>query len=189
MEPIFLQGFVDGLKTLGINLPSLLAQIINFTILLVLLSVLAYRPVIRLLDERRRRIQEGLEVAEQAKQQAAQAEQDMQAQLERARQEGQAVIGQAQQIAARIQEEGRQQAREDAEALLERARSEIQLERDSAIAELRQEFAGLTIEAAEKVIGQALDTQAHRRLIEEVLAESTLGGDGDQQAPRSEPSS
>jgi len=108
--------------------------------------------------------------------------------LERARQEGQAVIGQAQQIAARIQEEARQQARQDAEALLDRARSEIQLERDSAIAELRREFGGLTIEAAEKVIGQSLDPQAHRRLIEEVLAESTLGGNGDQQASRSEPS-
>ena len=188
MEPVFLAGFVDGLKTLGINLPSLLAQLINFTILLILLSVFAYRPVIRLLDERRRRIQEGLEAAEQAKQQAAQAEQEVQAQLERARQEGQAIISQAQQIAVRIQEEGRQEARQDAEALLARARSEIQLERDSAIAELRREFAGLTIDAAEKVIGESLDRQTHWRLIEEVLAESTLGGDGDQQASRPEPS-
>ncbi|MGQ9572546.1 MAG: F0F1 ATP synthase subunit B [Dehalococcoidia bacterium] len=189
MEPVFLAGIVDGLKTLGINLPSLLAQLINFTILLILLSVLAYRPVIRLLDERRQRIQEGLEAAEQAKEQAARAEQEVQAQLERARQEGQAIISQGQQIAARIQEEARQQARQDAEALLMRARSEIQLERDSAIAELRREFAGLTIAAAEKVIGQALDRQAHLRLIEEVLAESTLGGDGEQPRSRSEPES
>jgi F-type H+-transporting ATPase subunit b len=189
MEPVFLAGFVDGLKTLGINLPSLLAQLINFTILLILLGVLAYRPMMRLLDERRRRIQEGLEAAEQAKEQAARAEQEVQAGLERARQEGQAVISQAQQIAARIQEEARQQAREDAEALLTRARGEIELERERVIAELRREFAGLTIEAAEKVIGQALDRRAHRRLIEEALAESTLGGDGGQQPSRSEPGS
>lgn len=187
MELVFLAGFVDGLKSLGFNLPSLLAQLINFALLLIVLSIFAYRPAIRLLDERRRRIQEGLEASEQAKQRAAQAEQDVQAQLERARQEGQAVIGQAQQIAARIQEEAHQEARQDAEALLTRARSEIQLERDSAIAELRREFASLTIEAAEKVIGQALDRRAHQRLIEEVLTESTLGGDGDQQASRSEP--
>jgi F-type H+-transporting ATPase subunit b len=188
MEPVFLAGIVDGLKTLGINLPSLLAQLINFTVLLILLSIFAYRPVLRLLDQRRQRIQEGLEASEQAKQRAAQAEQDVQAQLERARQEGQAVISQAQQIAARIQEEARQQARQDAEALLARARGEIELERDGAIAELRREFAGLTIEAAEKVIGQALDRQAHRRLIDEVLAESTLGGDGDQRGSPAEPS-
>jgi len=189
MEPVFLAGFVDGLKTLGINLPSLLAQLINFTILLILLSIFAYKPMMRMLDERKRRIQEGLEAAEQAKQSAARAEQDVQAQLERARQEGQAVIGQAQQIAARIQEEAHQQARQDAEALVDRARGEIQLERDSAIADLRREFAGLTIEAAEKVIGQSLDPKAHRRLIEEALAESTLGGDGDQPPSGSEPRS
>ena len=58
--------------------------------------------------------------------------------------------------------------------LLERARSEIQLERDQAIAELLREFADLTVSAAEKVIGQSLDRQAHRRLINEVLAESTF---------------
>ncbi len=58
--------------------------------------------------------------------------------------------------------------------MLERARTEIQLERDQAIAELRGEFADLTVSAAEKVIGQSLDRQAHQRLIDEVLAESTF---------------
>ena len=58
--------------------------------------------------------------------------------------------------------------------LLERARNEIQLERDQAVAVLRSEFADLTVSAAEKVIGQSLDRQAHQRLIDEVLAESTF---------------
>src|SRR4030042_102685 len=120
-----------------------------------------------MLDERRRRIQEGLDAAEQAKDRLARAEEDVVSQIERSRQEGQALIGQAQQVAARIQEEARQQARADAEALLVRARGEIQLERDSAIAHLRREFADLTITAAEKVINQSLDRQAPRRLLEE----------------------
>jgi F-type H+-transporting ATPase subunit b len=58
--------------------------------------------------------------------------------------------------------------------MLERARSEIQLERDSAISELRKEFADLTISAAEKVIGQSLDRSAHQRLIDRAIAESTF---------------
>ena len=57
---------------------------------------------------------------------------------------------------------------------LARARNEIQLERDSAIADLRKEFADLTIAAAEKVINQSLDRNAHRRLIDEALAESSF---------------
>jgi len=172
MAPVFLAGFVDGLKALGINLPSLLAQLINFFLLLAVLYLVAYKPVMRMLDERRRRIQEGIQASDEAKQRLAQTEKEVQAQLEKARQEGQTLIGQAQQISARIQEEARQQARREAEQLLGRARSEIQLERDSAIAELRREFADLTVRAAERVIRRALDREAHRQLIEEVLAEA-----------------
>ena len=51
---------------------------------------------------------------------------------------------------------------------------EIQLERDSVIADLRREFADLTISAAEKVISQSLDRAQHRRLIDEALAESSF---------------
>lgn len=178
MGAVFLAGFVDGLKALGINLPSLIAQIINFTILLAVLYLLAYKPVLRMLDERRKRIQEGLEASDEAKRRLAETEKEAAAQLETARHEGQGLIGQAQQISARIQEEARQQARNEGEQLLARARDEIQLERDSAIAELRREFADLTITAAERVIKQSLDRQAHRKLIEEVLAESGSDGDG-----------
>ena len=174
MGPIFL-----GIGALGINLPSLLAQLINFTLLLVLLTVLAYKPLLRVLDERRKRIQEGLEASETAKQRLSETEKEVARELDKARQEGQTLIGQAQQMASRIQEEGRQQARSEAEQLLERARSEIQMERDSAIAELRREFADLTITAAERVIRRSLDRQAHRQLIEEVLAEAPHdGGNG-----------
>ena len=172
VAPVFLAGFVDGLKALGINLPSLLAQLVNFTLLLVVLYLLAYKPLLRLLDERKKRIQEGLAASEEAKRRLAETEQESAAELERARQEGQALIAQTQQMSARIQEEARQQARAEAEQLLERARSEIQLERDGAIAELRREFGDLTITAAERVIRRSLDRETHRQLIDEVLAEA-----------------
>ncbi len=167
-----------GIGALGINLPSLIAQLINFTILLILIGWASKRFLFPLLDERRKRIQEGLDASEEAKERLAQAETEAGREMEKARQEGQALIGQAQQMSARIQEEGRQAARTDAEALLERARSEIQLERDAAIADLRREFADLTITAAERVIRRSLDRQAHRELIEEVLAEAPQGGEG-----------
>ena len=167
-----------GIGALGINLPSLIAQFINFTILLILVGWASKRFLFPLLDERRKRIQEGLEASEEAKQRLAQTETETAAELEKARQEGQGLIGQAQQMSARIQEEARQSARAEGETLLERARSEIQLERDAAIADLRREFADLTITAAERVIRRSLDRKAHRELIEEVLAEAPQGGDG-----------
>ncbi len=171
LQPAFL-----GIGALGINLPSLLAQLINFTLLLVLLSVLAYKPLLRVLDERRKRIQEGLDAAEESKRRLSDTEKAVAEEMAKAREEGQALIGQAQQMSSRIQEEGRTQARVETEQLLERARSEIQMERDGAIAVLRREFADLTITAAERVIRRSLDEDTHRQLIEEVLAEAPQGG-------------
>jgi F-type H+-transporting ATPase subunit b len=164
----------DAVRALGINLPSLIAQLVNFGILLIIMYLVVWPRLRDGLDERRRRIQEGLEASTRAQERAAQAEAEVQAQLEQARREGQSLIAQAQQIANRLQEESRAQAQQEAEALLARARGEIQLERDNAIAELRREFGDLTIAAAEKVINQSLDRQAHRRLIEEVLTDASF---------------
>jgi F-type H+-transporting ATPase subunit b len=165
-----------GIGALGINFPGLVAQLINFGILLVILRMVAYKPVMRMLDERAARVRESMETAEHIKEREARTAQEVEERLEEARKEGQTLIAQAQQISARIQEEAREQAQKEGEDLLARARSEIQLERDSAIAYLRGEFAGLTINAAERVIGQSLDRRAHQRLIDEVLAESSFKG-------------
>lgn len=163
-----------GIADLGINLPVLVAQIVNFTVLLVVLRLVAWGPLTKMLDERRERIAESLQAADHAKAQVAESERHVQEQVEASRREAQALIGQAQEIAGRIQADARATAQADAEATLARARNEIQLERDTAIADLRKEFADLTISAAEKVINQSLDRGQHRRLIEEALAESSF---------------
>jgi F-type H+-transporting ATPase subunit b len=160
---------------LGLNIPSLIAQLINFAILLTILWLFAFKPIQRMLDERQNRIRESLEAAERMRAETQASEKAIQEQIDAARAEGQAIIASSQQIANRVQEEGREQARAEGDALLARARAEIQLERDNAIAELRKEFADITVQAAEKVIGQSLDRSSHQRLIDEVLAESTLG--------------
>lgn len=163
-----------GIADLGINLPVLVAQIVNFTILLVVLRLVLWKPLLRILDERRERIREGLDAAERAKQEQAESERHVQEQIEGARREGQQLVAQSQEVANRLQADARTQAQADAEATLHRARNEIQLERDNAIAELRKEFADLTIAAAEKVIKSSLDRNQHRRLIDEALAQSTF---------------
>jgi F-type H+-transporting ATPase subunit b len=163
-----------GIGDLGINIPVLVANIVNFAVLLIVLRLFLWGPLMKMLDERREKIAQSLAAAEQANVQAAESERRIQDQVEEGRRQAQALIEQSQQIAARIQGEARTVAQADAEATLARARNEIQLERDAAIAELRSQFAGLTIEAAEKVINASLDRNAHRRLIDEALAQSTF---------------
>lgn len=166
----------QAFEALGINLPMIIAQIVNFTILLVVLRMVLYKPVLKMLDDRKQRIAEGLNAAEIARAEAASAQANIQEQLDMARKEGQEIVANAQNIATRIQADAREQTAKDREAALERARNEIQLERDRAIAELRGEFADITVKAAEKVINQSLDQKAHERVIDETLAESKFSG-------------
>lgn len=174
MVPIVLAA--EGINALGINLPGLVAQLINFGILLIFFSILFKRFVFPMMDERRKRIEEGLQASDEAKTRLTETEKEVGAEMAKARQEAGALIGQAQTTASRIAEESRVQARTEAEQILERARAEIALERDNAIAELRREFADLTIIAAERVIKRSLDRSAHSELIEQVLAEAPQSG-------------
>ena len=161
------------MEGLGINLPTLLAQIINFAILLGLLYLVAYKPIIRMFDERSGKIKQSMEQTEFIKEQATHAEEEVKKQLEAAGRQGQEVIAGAARMGEEVRQKAQQQAKQEAESLIARARTEIQRERDEAIDELRKEFADLTILAAGRVIDRSLDKETHRQLIDKVLEEST----------------
>ena len=164
---------MEGIAELGINPPVLLTQVVTFLILLVALRFMAYKPIMRILDERSHRIKESMEQAESLKQQSARAEEEMKKQLEEASREGQERISRAVKAGDEVKQKAQEEARQEAEALINRARTEIQRERDDAIGAVRREFADLTILAAGKVIDKSLDKEEHRELIEKVLEEST----------------
>ena len=161
------------MEALGINLPGFLSQIISFLIVLFIVSRFTPR-ILNALDERARKIKEGLEAAERDRQEAQQAQANRQVQLDSALKEGQAIIEQASKAAEQVRQEILAEAHKESEAMLARARAEFQLERDKALQELRSQFADLTIVAAEKVINESLDKDRHERLIQNVLEESRL---------------
>ena len=161
---------------IGINWEVLLAQLINFGILFGLLFVLLYKPVRRIMDERSARIKQSMEQAESIKEQMAQTQTQVKEQLDTTRKESQAILAQATQMGERLKEEARQEAKQEAEAIVARARTEIERERDTAMADLRDQFVDLAIAAAEKVVSESLDRKKHQRLIEEVL-EQAQGGE------------
>jgi len=164
---------MGGLADLGINLPTLLAQIVNFVVLFGLLYLVAYKPIMRMIDRRSQSIKEGVEQAESMKEQAAHTEEEIRKRLEAASKEGQERVSRAVQIGEELRQRAEEEARQEADVIIARARTEIQRERDGAIGELRKEFADLTIMAAEKVIDRSLDKKAHRQLIDKVLEESS----------------
>ena len=159
------------MEDLGLNFPSLIIFLVNFLILLGIFYLFAYKPILRVMDQRADRIRESLEAADRAREEAARSQQDTQQQLNEARLEGQRLIDQAREMAERYRTEERDRARQEAEAFIARAREDIQRERDSAIQEVRSHFAELAIAAAERVIERSLDRDAHGELIAKVLEE------------------
>jgi F-type H+-transporting ATPase subunit b len=157
---------------LGISLPSLIFQAVSFILLFALLSLVAYKPLLKMLDERARRVKESLEQAEILKEKSTHAEEEVKKQLQIASQQGMEMVAQATKTSEEIRAKAQELAKQDTETLITRARQAIQVERDEAIGELRKEFADITVMAAGKVIGETLDKESHKKLIDKVLQES-----------------
>ena len=166
------------LETLGIHFPSLLIYLINFLLVLGILYAFAYKPILRLMDQRADRIRESLEASELAREEAASSQEAIQAEIVEARREGQRLMDQARETVERYRGEEMDRARQESEAFVERAKADIQRERDTAIEEVRINFGDLAITAAERVIRSSLDRQAHEELITQVLEEGESLGRG-----------
>jgi F-type H+-transporting ATPase subunit b len=159
-------------EQLGINLPALIAQLINFGLLIFLLRAVAYKPILRILDDRAERVRQSLAEAERVREEAKRNQEDLNARRQEALRQSQEIVTRANQAAERIQSDALADARRAADEFLERSRAEIDRERQRAIAEIRSQMAGLAILAASRVVRRSLDQPEHYRIIEEALAEA-----------------
>jgi F-type H+-transporting ATPase subunit b len=156
-------------EKLGINWALLIAQLFNFGILVWLLWRFLYTPVLNMLNERTRRVQEGLQDAERVREQLARAKQDYDAELARARQEAAGILAQAQERAKTQEQEIIAQARQEGERIRSEAREQAMQEREQLLRDLKNQMAELVTMTATRVLGEELKSN-HERLIEESLA-------------------
>ena len=157
------------MEKLGINPGLLIAQLFNVILLVWLLSRFLYRPVLNMLNERTRRIQESLREAEQVKEQLARANQDYDAKLAQARQEAAAILAQAQERGKLQEEEIVTQARQEAERIRADAREQAGQEREQLLRDLKDQMAELVTVTASRVLGEELKSN-HDKLIADSLA-------------------
>jgi F-type H+-transporting ATPase subunit b len=158
------------LEALGLNLGYLLVQIFNFAIVFVVLRAWIVKPIIGLLERRRAAIAQGLEDARIASEARANAEQEAREIIARAQAEAQQKVREA---ADRAELAAREvQARADAEAakIREDARLEVAQERDRTLMDVRGQIAALSMAAAQRLIGEALDERRQHVLIEEFFS-------------------
>ena len=163
------------MEALGINLGYLIMQILIITILLLLMRGLVYKPLLRILDERKARIAKGLEDSRQAAIARDNADAEAKKILDSARQEAakirQDAVAQAEETSKAIESK----ANEEARGIVAAAAGEAEEERNRILSELRGQVAAISIAAANKLVGESLDEQRQHALIADFFSKVPAG--------------
>jgi F-type H+-transporting ATPase subunit b len=155
------------LNTFGVEWPKFLAQLILFIVVYFVLKKFAFGPIIAMLEERRKRIEEGQLNAQKIKQQLAEAEQRHAEILQRANAEAQKMIDQARESASHVADRKTQEAIASAEQIIAKAREASAMEYERSMDQLKRELGHLVVETTAKVTGKILTAEDQRRLQEE----------------------
>ena len=157
----------ETLQSLGIYWPKLIAQTVNFGIVLFILWKFAYRPVLAMLEQRRQKVAEAMTNAEKAKVELAKAETARQELLAKANQDANKLIEEARAAANQVRERETQKAIAEAEQILVKAREAADMEHARMVAETKRELGRLVVLTTSRVTGKVLTPEDQRRLAEE----------------------
>ena len=161
-----------GLGAIGVDVRVLLFQLINFAILLWLLKRVAYKPIMKILSERRHKIEEGLETAKQMEAAKAQLTEEQAKVMAQARNEAEAISARARTEAAETIKKAEAAAATRTEQMLETAEARIASELEKTRIGLKREVLGLVTAATEAVIDEKLDEKKDAALLSRALKEA-----------------
>ena len=147
---------------------TLIAQILNFLVLLAILAKFAYKPLLKAMDDRRNRIINDLDSAEQTRLDAEALKEQYAEQLAGARQEATEIVNKANQIAQNLHDELVEQARVEQEALLANAKDRIEQEKQQALLDIRSEVIKLSTLIAGKIVNQKLNSANDQKLVTDI---------------------
>lgn len=149
--------------------------LITFGLLLILLGRFAWKPIIKTLQEREEKIKSSLEEAEKARRDAEGLIAKNNEVLAQAEREAQEIARKAKETAEKLKNEIAEQAKIEAVKLLATAKKEIENEKNSALVYLKNEVAGMAVQAAGKIIAANLDTEKHKKLVDDFIKEIPTG--------------
>ncbi len=155
---------------------TLFGQWITFFLLLFLLTKFLYTPLSKVMQSRTAKIQEGLDAAEKARHDLAEAKAFYETQQVTAKTEAQEIIKNAQQRAVALKEEIVSQAKEESNRVVQKAREDVQLEWEKARMELKREMADIIFIATGKIIGEVIDRDRHMALVTDVVKNVKANG-------------
>ncbi len=152
---------------MNINL-TLIGQSLAFAVFVWFCMKFIWPPIVNALEERKKRIADGLAAAERGQHEQQLAEQRSAEKLRQAKEKAQEIIAQAERRASEIVEDSKQQARKEGDRLLEAAKAEIDQEVNRAREGLRKQVVALAVAGAGKVLGREIDDKAHDDLLNEL---------------------
>jgi F-type H+-transporting ATPase subunit b len=164
------------LDSFGIQAWTLVAQTINFLLVFALIYFFAVKPIMATLDERQKKIADGLQFAEDARVRLEEVEKQGAETLRKASVEAQALIQEARDNAKSILERETRAATEKAQALIAKAEEAIALEREQMLTEVRQEVTRLVVETTRKVLRRDLSDEDRTRFSEAAARELSSTG-------------
>lgn len=162
---------MEVLSKLGINPLLLIAQIVNFLILLWLLNRFLYKPILKLFKDRSSKIEDGIKTAENLKKQAAEAEERHKQYLDEARKEAHRIIEQATKLGDEEKKKIIEMANEEARKIVDKTMQEINAEKQNIMSEIKKEVGEMVVTLSSSMIKKKLDETSQRALIEEAIKE------------------
>jgi F-type H+-transporting ATPase subunit b len=161
---------LEVLNALGINLGYLFVQIFNFLIMFLVLSAWAYKPIVRALENRRTSIEQGLEDARIAAEARANAEKEAETIISQAQAKASEIVREATQRAEAAGKDVLAAAEAEAQKASENKLAEAEVERDRVLSDMRGQIAALAMAATQKLVGESLDENRQRTLLNDFFS-------------------
>lgn len=161
----------SGIGALGIDGKAFVIQLITFGLAFWVLQRFAFKPILKVLNERRKTIESGVSLGEEMKKEAAKLEQKVADELHAARKQADGIIAAAQETSRETVREAEDKAREKAAGILKEADERIATDTARARKKLEGELVGLISDATEAIIGEKVDAKKDAALIDRALKE------------------
>lgn len=157
------------LKDFGVQPLLLTAQIVNFLVLLWILNKLLYKPILKVLEERKAKIAESLKNAEEIQKKLEQTELDREEKLTDAAREAKKMLEETSKSVTQIIEEAHIKASKDAENIISKGKESIKADREKMHQEMREELSRIITVALEKVTGKVITKDDQRKMLEDTV--------------------
>lgn len=160
---------------LDFNYWNIIWSVANILILYILLRIFLFKPINKIMDDRTRSVQDDLDSAKKSREEAEELKQQYADELSGAKEEAQRIIMKAHEDAENERSAIIRKSQEEADKLIADADKTIENERKTALRQAQTQIADLAIEAASRIIGENLDDEKNRRLVDEFLSEEEGG--------------